>query len=444
MHLFQPTFLLSLLIYFLVPQQVTSQDIPLERLNSFFDSLELHDKSFGRISIYRNGQEVYARSIGFENIENQIPSSEKTIYKIGSITKTFTATLIMMGVEDGLIDLKTPLSNFFPDVVNSHSITIRHLLQHRSGIYNFTNDVTFYDWLETPSTKIQLLNKIKSYKPAFEPNAKTEYSNSNYILLGWIAEQIFQESYKNLLQEKILTPLGIEDFYFNLPSSQIPHHAQSYQFASQWTKSSDTHPSNSLGAGGISGTPKGLCQFMEGLFENKLLDSSSIQQMMSLKDGSGLGLFPYPKSDGPAFGHNGGIDGFQSSAYYHLPTKYSIAYFTNGTAYPLMNIINGSFNILTERYFEIPIFKPEVMLSVDQLKVLEGQYQCENFPLDIKIFIKDGGLFGQATNQPSFPLSAKNDSTFVFDDALIQMTFIPNKKQLEFKQAQSSWTFFRK
>lgn len=153
-----------------------------QNLNDYLGSLEKENRAMGNVSILKEGKQVYGRSIGFANIDLKKRNNETTKFRIGSITKTFTATIILQLVNEGKLSLNTSLSKYFPEIPNSEKITISDMLYHRSGIYNITADKDFEVWISEPRDREAMIAKIKSHKSIFTPNSKTEYSNSNYVL----------------------------------------------------------------------------------------------------------------------------------------------------------------------------------------------------------------------------------------------------------------------
>jgi CubicO group peptidase (beta-lactamase class C family) len=182
-------------------------DINKLKIDSLFDSLAINNEYMGTISIFKKNQEIYSRSTGFADIKNDVLSNNKTRYRIGSISKTFTAVLIMQLVEENKLNLNDKLSEYFPEIKLSNHITIEQLLTHRSGIYNFTDIKDYKSWMEKPISKKELISKINNNKRRFKPNKKFEYSNSNYFLLSLIIEEIENNLFKNILEKKYSFPI---------------------------------------------------------------------------------------------------------------------------------------------------------------------------------------------------------------------------------------------
>ena len=121
-----------------------AQNFDKDKLNAYFDTLSKHNKFMGSIAIFQNGKLIYTKSVGFADIEKGIKNTEKTIFRVGSISKTFTTVLVFKAIEEKKLKLDQKLSSFFPSVKNANSITIEQMLRHRSGIFNITDDKDYF------------------------------------------------------------------------------------------------------------------------------------------------------------------------------------------------------------------------------------------------------------------------------------------------------------
>ena len=172
-----------------LPPFFTSAQLTTSGLDSLFSRLAANQLAKGSIAITQNGTLRYQRSFGSDQLA-------QTQFRIGSITKIFTAVLIYQLVEAHQLRLTDKISRFFPDLPNAHTITIAQLLGHRSGLASFTNNTDYDTWKDQPKTHAELLTMIKAQKPDFEPGTKADYNNSNYLLLSYILEQLYRKSYK--------------------------------------------------------------------------------------------------------------------------------------------------------------------------------------------------------------------------------------------------------
>lgn len=405
----------------------------MKKLDQLFDAIESHQKGMGSISIFQDGKEVYSRSIGMASLSPAIKATAKTKYRIGSISKVMTAALIMRMVEEGRLSLDTRLAKFYPEINNAADITVKMMLSHRSGIFNFTNMPNYTSWMEKPISEKELVEKIASLEARFEPGDKYEYSNSNYVLLSFMAEKIGNKPFARLLQEYIYTPCNLQSTEIGEKIEVESDDAQSYIFLEDWGESSETDPSVPLGAGAISSTPADLNTFLTQLFSHKLVSEASLASMMEIQDGYGLGIIEVPFYDKKAYGHTGGIDGFQSNGFYFPQEKVAITYLSNGVVMPLNDILIGALSIYFGLDYEIPSFEV-LSLSSEELSQYVGTYSTTNFPLKIKIMAEDETLKAQATGQAAFPLEAYASHQFKFDAAGIKIEFVPQDQKLILRQ----------
>ena len=289
-----------------------AQDFDRIRLDDFFNTLDANNRFMGSVAVFQNGKIVYAKSIGFSDIENKIKANENSKYRIGSISKTFTSVLVLKAIENSKLEIDQTIDQFFPTVKNANKITIKHLLGHSSGISNFTSDKDYMNWNTKAKTEKEMVEIIANGGSVFEPGAKVEYSNSNYVLLTYILEKTFKKSYADLLVKYITVPIGLTNTYFGSKIDTKNNECNSYSFSGTWDLESETDMSVPLGAGGVVSTPCDLVKFSDALFGGKLLNKESLELMKTFNGNYGLGLFKFPFNEKIGYGHTGGIDGFSS------------------------------------------------------------------------------------------------------------------------------------
>jgi len=421
---------------------VFSQDINKPKLDSLFDIIAEKNKAMGSLTISKNGTVLYSKAIGYSFISDneKKPSTSITKYRIGSISKMFTATLIFQLIEEGKITLATTLDSYFPNLPNAQKITISNLLNHRSGLHNFTDDPNYTTWMTNPKTQDEMLNIISKNKVDFKPNEIASYSNSNYLVLGFIIEKITQQTYSKNLTERITSKIGLLNTYFGSKTNANNNESFSYQFIENWEQEPETDMSIPGGAGSIVSTPTDLTKFIEALFSMKLVSQNSLNQMKTITDGYGMGMFQVPFYTKKAYGHNGRIDGFSSDLAYFPEDSLAIAYCTNGLVYPMNNILLGVLNIYFKKDYAIPTFNT-ISLKTEELDKYLGVYSSKQIALKITITKEDTALFAQATGQSSFPLEATEKDKFKFDQAGVKIEFNTDKNELTLKQGGGNYLF---
>lgn len=418
-----------------------SQSVNTAKLDEYFNALEKNHKVMGSFALAKDGKIIYSKAVGFADAETGQKADINTVYRIGSISKTFTAVLIMKAVEDKKLKLDDLLSKFYPQIKNSEKITIENLLQHRSGIRNFTDDAEYFSYNTQPITEQKLLEIIIKVGSDFDPGAQYKYSNSNYSLLAFILERIYKKPYAEQIQEKITKPLNLKLTKVGTKINTKNNIANSYTFfENQYEKSSETDMSVPVGAGSLVSTPSELLIFINALADGKLVSKESLQKMQNYMDHYGYGIVEVPFNGKTGFGHNGGIDDFQSVLYYFPDGNISFSMITNQSNFDNNSISIAALNAAYGMDFQIPSFQI-IELKEEELKPFAGTYSNPEFPLKIDIFVRDGKLMAQATGQGSFPLEAVSKTEFKFDMAGITLKFNTEKGEMFYTQMGQALTF---
>jgi CubicO group peptidase (beta-lactamase class C family) len=433
----------SLIFFFILYVSSSfAQDKKFSTLDSLFNLLEINDRFMGTLSISENSKIIYSKSIGKEDVSSGKLSNNLTKYRIGSISKMFTACLIFQAIEEDDLSLKQTINRFFPKITNAKEITIGNLLNHHSGIHNYTNDTSYLNYYTTLKSQKEMLEIIQAGGSDFKPNSKAEYSNSNYILLSFILEKIYKKSYEELLELKIIQPLGLKNTYFGKKLELAKNECASYRFSGKWELEKETNSSVSLGAGGIVSTTEDLLFFITNLFEGKIINAASLEQMTKLEDGFGMGIFSVPFYDKKGFGHTGGIDGFSSFLYTFPEEKISIALTSNGSRFNNNDIGIAALSDCFDKSFSLPSFYAVKLTSADLDKYL-GTYSNSEMPIKIVITKDSLSLKAQASGQQSFSLDATGKDTFEFSAAGVKIEFIPEKNLLILMQGGGEFTFIK-
>jgi len=435
-------FILILFVNLLVCFGSSAQTVNKGMLDSLFSILAEKDKAMVSVAISKNNQILYQKAIGFASINEKgnVPATTQTRYRIGSITKTFTATMIFQLIDEGKLTLSETLNTYFPSVKNSEKITVSNLLNHRSGIHNFLGDSEIFQYLTLPKTSVEMVGIISKNKPDFEPGAKTEYSNSNYVLLGYIIEKLTGKTYSQNLDQRIVSKLKLKETYYGGKADLAKNESFSYKLMGKWMQQPETDLSIPAGAGAIVSTPSELNQFVAALFAGKLVKPGSLEQMKTITDGMGMGLFTIPFGTKTGYGHNGSIDGFVSNMFYFPEDNLAVSICSNGVSYPLNDILIALLSSCYNVPFKIPAFK-SIAVKPEELNKYVGIYSSASFPLKITIAKNENGLTGQATGQGAFPLTATEADVFVFDPAGITMEFRPAKNEFTLKQGVGNYVF---
>jgi len=416
-----------------------AQTLDKAKIDQFFDRLAEKNKAMGSLTIAKDGNVLYTRAIGYSQINGteKKPLSAASRFRIGSITKMFTAVMILQLVEERKLKLSDTLDNFFPQIPNARKITIAHILAHRSGIPNSrptskTNAVT----------KDEMLALIVKATPDFEPGAKHSYSNSGFFILGLIVEKLAGKSYAEALEERIASRIGLKDTYAptgNVDVNKNETLAYSH-LGGDWKQVTEMHSSILFGGGQIVSTPDDLAKFIHALFELKLISQESLNQMKSIGDGEGLGMTTFTFAGKTFYGETGGGDNRGAWLAYLPEEKLAVAYATNAKIYPVTNIVSGVVDIYYHRPFQIPALQ-SIAVSPEILDKYVGVYSTPETPAKARITRDGETLFFQPPGATSaVPLEATAEDKFQVEGAAV-FTFDAAKNQMTIKRRRGERVF---
>ena len=409
-------------------QSVYAQsNIDTEKLNRFFTALHENDRFMGSVAVLHGDQIIFEQAYGIIS-DDGVPATPESIYRIGSITKSYTATMILQLVDNGELSLDTTLDTYFPDMPNADQITIEQMLRHKSGLVNFTSLPDYMEYYADNKSRVDMLELFASVGSSFEPGENTEYSNTAYVLLGYIIEEVTGMSYADALREMITEPLGLTSTYFASGIDSGKNEADSFIYQQgDWQPASRTNMFIPHGAGAIVSTAGEVARFYHGLFSGELLSDESLKLMRTFEGPFGLGLLRFPFNEKTLIGHNGGIDGYHSNTAHYPGDNLTFSVLGNGLNYAFNDILIGFLSISFGNDYEIPSFeaRASITLEDDELSKYTGTFQSPQFPLDIVLFVESGNLMAQATGQGAFPLTILDEQTMTFEQAGIEIVFEP-------------------
>jgi D-alanyl-D-alanine carboxypeptidase len=430
----------TILLCSIISINMNAQNYEVAKLNTYFKELAFNNKFMGSVSVSQNGQHVYTKTVGMADVQNNKESNPLTKFRIGSISKTFTATIILKAVEEGKINLSEKIITYFPSIPNAKNISISNLLNHRSGIYNFTNDEKYLTYNTKALSEREMVAIISKSASEFPPDSTAAYSNSNYVLLSYLLEKVYKKPFAKILTETIVLPFGLHNTSVGKTIDIKNNEAFSYSFSEKWIKETETDMSIPMGAGNIISTPMDVNIFINSLFNGKIISEKSLSIMKTIKDNYGSGLFEMPFNKSIGYGHTGGIDGFSSVFCYFPESKISYSLMSNGSNYENNNISLTVLNFAHKLPFEIPSFKT-IIVSKEILDSYVGVYGSTEMPLKITITNNNNILHAQATGQSKFDLEALAPNIFQFSQAGIILQFDAVTKTMKMQQAGRKFTF---
>ena len=383
----------------------------------------------GNVAIYQSGKPVYRYASGYSDAHSNTLATPQTRYRIGSVSKTFTALLILLACEEGKLKLEQTLEAFYPDVANANKITIAMLLNHSSGIKSYTSEPAMKDWMYSGVSADDLLALISSFASEFAPGSQERYSNSNYILLTFILEKLYQAPYAQLITDKIASPFGLTDTYYAERIDATKGEAYSYNNENGYVKAKQMDGSVMLGAGGVVSTASDLAKLFDALFAGNILTANSLDSMLAINYSFGLGIEKLTYGGKVSYGHRGHVDEFHSVVL-HIPEQHMT----------LAILENGSFSELPDIVKDIyyAYFKMEQQAPAELLNQLTGRFQETTDPEHIAEFkIKGDQLVLVIGGEFEEPLIYTGGTRFLFDQSYspaITFTFKEDGTSLIFKQ----------
>jgi len=290
-------------------------------------------------------EQIIEKSYGIANAEYNIPMQKDSVFEIGSVSKTFTAIGILMLQEKGKLSVHDRLTKYFPQYQGWHDITLKHLLQHTSGIKEMTETEPFKSNQQKDWTPQEVIARLAVEPLDFEPGQKAHYSNIGCIILGVVIEKVTGISYSDFLSEMIVKPLGMTNTRLGSNSLIIPKRVSGYAYTDQLINSQYASLVLPYASGGITSNPSDLIKLTK-VFEGKaLLSTKSVSDMFAptfLNDGTryvssgpgirmtfGYGLDSFVMNNKIIPGKTGGISGFNSYFAYYPESRTMIALTAN-------------------------------------------------------------------------------------------------------------------
>ena len=328
-----------------------------------------YGKFNGSILVAEKGKVIYKKGFGWADMEWTIPNQPDTKHRLGSITKQFTAMLIMQLVEQGKLKLDVPISTYLPDYPkkNGDVITIHHLLTHSSGTPNMTSFPGFLKNISRNAySPVQLVNLFADSTLQFEPGKNFAYSNSGYIVLGYIIEKVTGKSYEQVLQENIFTPLQMNNTGYDHHRLLLKNRANGYEKNGRRYVNADfIDMSVPYAAGALYSTVEDLYLWDQALYGNQLLRKENKDLLFAKHIPSGGSYYGYGWGIGEiplgntaerieTIGHAGGINGFNTQLT-RIPSDKSFIVLLNNTGgAPLDQMTNAIAAILYDKSYDFP------------------------------------------------------------------------------------------
>jgi CubicO group peptidase (beta-lactamase class C family) len=287
------------------------------------------------VAVVRDGHILFAKAYGMENLETGTPATSATVFRVGSITKEFTAAAIMLLAQNGKLSIDDQVSKYVPELASAGPLTLRMLLGQTSGLHDYTDTPASADFIRQRHTTKQMIDFIAAMKPLtdFEPGTKWAYSNTNYYVLGAIVERVSGLSLSDFLSKYVIAPANIRSTAVDREADVVLNRASGYVSLKQQSGKYRNAPffsmDNAGGAGALRSNASDLARWQQALFSDRIVDAASLVEMTSparLSDGTVAVRNDAPITLGPpnygfglelgsldgikAVGHAGAVSGF--------------------------------------------------------------------------------------------------------------------------------------
>lgn len=397
-----------------------------EKLQQLMDAYATTGKLNGSVLVTQKGEILLNQGYGLRNVASHLPNNPNTIFQIGSITKQFTAALILKLQEQDQLNILDKISLYFPGYPNGDKIRIEHLLTHTSGIFNYTDDRVFMQKQAMKPVSHESMIAIFKDKPLkFIPGSDFEYSNSNYYLLGCIIEKVTGKPYEKVLDQVILKPLKMTATGLDFLKIQNINKAKGYLVYSKESskESEEFDPTVSYAAGSLYTTTADLNKWLAGLASGKIISRESYKKAITpYKNKYGYGNYINTISGKTLVAHGGLTFGYTSYLGRIIEDDLNIIILNNMVNYSINDIAKNILALLYDKPYILPEVEKEVILSAEVLNKLIGNYQIAP-EVVVAVTVENGQLFGQTTGQSKIALSAKTENSFFIHGGNVQIDF---------------------
>lgn len=349
------------------------------------------------VGVERRGEVLLAKGYGFADLENRVPATEHTVYRIGSVTKQFTAAAVLLLAERGAVGLDDDIRLYLPDYdTHGRRILVRQLLNHTCGIKGYTEIPAFWQQSREDLSPARLMELFAEPPLEFEPGDRWQYSNSGYYLLGQIIEKASGWTYEDFLRDEIFRPLGLDESWYLDNAPIVPNRAEGYEVRDGRVVNDEPLSMRlPFSAGSLGASVHDLLAWRRALSGGRVITAASLAQMTTpgrLNDGKpltyGFGLSIGAMQGHRKISHGGGINGFRAQLSWYPDDDLTVVVLANtGSASPdvLESAIARALLGIPEREIH------EVSLAEEELKRYAGLYDPGRSP--IPVVLKEGALW---------------------------------------------------
>jgi len=389
-----------LLLLFTVSKFATAQDSIAQKLDALITAYANLGRFNGSALIAQHGKILLQKGYGFKNAGDKTINDANTVFQIASITKTFTSSVVLKLVEEHKLSLDDKLSKFYSGFPNGNDITIRELLSHTSGLHNFTEE----DTTISETDEQRMIPYLKTLKPDFAPGTNWNYSNSGYVVLGYIIQKVSGMSYWSAVRKYIFEPLQMNNSGFDFAHLNSNEKAVGYDVLndSVQQQSPITDSTVPFGAGAVYSTVTDMYKWNEGLQFYKIVNKDLMLQAYTpcALHNYGFGWQIDSIYGKKMVSHSGAISGFGSNFARIPDDDICIVLLSNisgssGSTFNVTHLTNKLLAVLYHQPYAVPKKRTPVTVNKDVLNNYAGTYTINEINLTIDVTVGDNILIAQ-------------------------------------------------
>ncbi len=382
--------------YMLLANNLLAQDSTKIKTEQLLNAYVQLNRFNGSVLVAKQGTIILQKGYGIKNATAKTVNDENTKFQIASITKQFTAAVILKLVQLNKISLTDKLSKYYPGFINGDSISIENLLTHTSGMRNLTEE----DSSITKTNEQLMVPYLKTLKPDFAPGSNWHYSNSGYIMLGYIIQKVSGLSYWQAVRQYIFDPLQMQHSGFdfaNAPGNKATGYDELDDSVQK--RASITDSTAPFAAGAIYSTVKDMYQWHLALQQNKIVNKILMDKayIPCTKNNYGYGWQIDSLFGQRMLSHSGAISGFGSNFARIPEDDICIVLLSNksGSTGELMHITERLLAVLYKQPYSIPVKRKAIAVSETELQQYTGTYEIADMQLTIEMSVNNGSFIAQ-------------------------------------------------
>ena len=406
-----------------------AQDL-LPKFDEYAQAAARAERFSGAILVARDGKVLVSKGYGMADIENEVPNTPETKFRLGSLTKQFTAAAVLLLQERGKLSVQDSVCKYVAPCPEAwRPVTVHHLLSHTGGVPNFTNSDQFPDYEKLkrdPTTVEALINRFRDRPLDFKPGEDWRYSNSGYVLLGHVVERASGKTYESFLRENIFVPLGMTNTGYDRADQIVKRRARGYASGPDGSVVNASYLDMSIpfAAGGLYSTVGDLYLWDQALYGEKLLKKASLDAMFTaVRNGYGYGYGVNKLFGRSHAGHGGGIEGFATSIHRFPDDRVTVIVLSNNESARSGPVARDLAAITFGEKYEVAVERVVAKVDPKIYDAYVGEYEIT--PDFVLTITREGDrLTAQATGQGKLEIFPTSETNFFYKVVRADITFV--------------------